>query len=283
MFRIGEFSSLTQVSVKTLRWYDEIGLLKPALVDAESGYRYYLARQISRLAQILILKNLGFSLEQIGIMLDGDIQVGQIRDMLQSRRNQLVGQLQAEQEKLNMVEAWLWQIENEGGDSMSRYEVLIKRVEPITVYSRRQVLANEDMAVKLLESVWNDVMAANVRKIGPSITIYHHSEYKEQDIDMEAAIPVASGCGLKTNELPPIEKAACLVYYGNHEGLNSAYSALARWIEENGYLLNGFCRTLFLTCGEQEDDPDKYVTEIQAPVISRVQGFSCAASKSEDA
>lgn len=86
MFRIGEFSSLTQVSVKNLRWYDEIGLLKPALVDAETGYRYYLARQISRLAKILILKNLGFSLEQIGIMLDGDIQAGQIRDMLQSYR-----------------------------------------------------------------------------------------------------------------------------------------------------------------------------------------------------
>lgn len=281
MFKIGEFSNLTQVSVKTLRWYDEIGLLKPTLVDNETGYRYYSARQISQLTRILILKNLGFSLEQIGVMLDGDIQTGQIRDMLQSRRSQLIGRLEAEQERLNMVESWLWQIENEGGDSMSRYDVLVKRVEPITVYSKRRIIPNETMGPQLLESVWNDVMAANVRKIGPSISIYHECEYKEHDIDLEAAIPVAPDCGLETNELPAIEKAACLVYYGSHDGLNIAYGALARWIEENGYQLNGPTRTLFLTCGEHVDDPDKYVTEIQAPVTGGAQGFNCAAYRTK--
>lgn len=282
MFKIGDFSRLTQVSVKTLRWYDEMGLLKPARVDADSGYRYYSARQISRLARILILKNLGFSLGQVGVMLDGDIRTSQIRDMLQSRRNQLVGQLQLEREKLTMVEAWLRQIENEGGGYMTQYEILIKKVDPITVYSNRRIIPTEDMGAQLVESVWNDIMSANVRKIGPSITIYHHSEYKEKDIDIEAAIPVAPSCGLKTSELPAIEKAACLVYYGRHEGLSSAYSALAHWIEDNGYWMNGHCRTLFLTCGEHEEDPDKYVTEIQIPVASRIEGFNCASFKLRD-
>ncbi|MGE5417467.1 MAG: MerR family transcriptional regulator [Acidobacteriota bacterium] len=269
MFKIGEFSSLTQVSVKTLRWYDEIGLLKPTLIDGDNGYRYYSARQISQLARILIMKNLGFSLEQIRVMLDGDIQAGQIRDMLESRRSQLVDHMQAEQERLNMVESWLRQIENEGDDSVSRYEVLIKRAEPITVYSKRKILETEDMAIQLLESVWNDVLTVNARKIGPSITIYHQTEYKEKDIDFEAAIPVAADCGLETKELPAIEKVASLLHYGSHQGLHEAHSALARWIEDNGYRLNGSTRTLFLTCGEHVDDPDKYVTEIQAPVISR--------------
>ncbi|MGE5403435.1 MAG: MerR family transcriptional regulator [Candidatus Saccharibacteria bacterium] len=279
MFKIGEFSSLTQVSVKTLRWYDEIGLLRPALVDPDSGYRYYSARQISQLARILILKNLGFSLEQIGVMLAGDIQAVQIRDMLHSRRGQLVEQMQAEQEKLNMVEAWLRQIESEGDGFVTQYEVLIKSVEPITVYAKRSMLATEDMALPLLESVWNDVMAANIRKYGPSITVYHQSEYKEKDIDFEAAIQVPPDCGLATKELPAIEKVASLLHYGSHEGLNNAYSALARWIEDNGYVLNGSTRTLFLTCGEHVDDPDKYVTEIQAPIISTGQGFICSAAK----
>lgn len=281
MFKIGEFSSLTQVSVKTLRWYDEMGLLKPSRVDASSGYRYYSARQISQLARILALKNLGFSLEQVKVMLDGDIQAVQIRDMLQSRRSQLVGQLQQEQEKLTMVEVWLKQIENEGGDPMSQYEILIKKVEPITVYSKRQIVPAEEMVVQLLESVWNDIMAANVRKVGPSITIYHQTEYKERDMDVEAAIPVAAGCQLETNELPAIDKAACLIYYGSHEGLGSAYGALAGWIEENGYRMEGFCRTLFLTCAETEEDPGKFVTEIQVPVASRMEGFKCEAAGSK--
>ncbi len=283
MFKIGDFSSLTQVSVKTLRWYDEMGILKPYRVDANSGYRYYSAGQISRLARIRALKNLGFSLEQVKVMLDGNIQAVQIRDMLESRRSQLVGQLQQEQEKLTLVEVWLQQIENEGGDPMSQYEILIKKVEPLTVYSKRQIVPTEDMVIQLLESVWNDIAAANVRKVGPSITIYHQVEYKERDLDVEAAMPIAAGCGLETSELPPIEKAAALVYYGSHDGLPAAYGALARWIEENNYRMEGFCRTLFLTCAETEEDPGKFVTEIQVPVVSRSEAFPCAAAVSPKA
>lgn len=278
MFKIGEFSGLTQVSVKTLRWYDELGLLKPARVDVSTGYRYYSARQISRLARILVLKNLGFSLEQVRVMLDGGIQAAQMREMLQARRQQLVGRLQQEQEKLNLVDVWLRKIENEGGDPMSRYDILIKNVEPVTVYSKRRIVPSEDRVLELLESVWNDIMAANIRKTGPSMTIYHQNEYKERDLDVEAAMPVPSGCGLETSQLPAIEKAACLVYYGSHEGLGAAYSALAGWIEDNGYGIEGFCRTLFLTCAETEEDPNKFVTEIQVPVNSRRNGFPCAES-----
>ncbi len=133
---------------------------------------------------------------------------------------------------------------------------MIKRVKPLTVYSKRRILPSQDIDVPLLESAWNDIMATNVHKIGPSMTIYHQSEYKERNIDMEAAIPVAPDCGLETCELPAaIEKAACLVYYGSYEGLNSAYNDLARWIEDNRCWMNGRCRTLFLTCGEHGEDP----------------------------
>lgn len=277
MFKIGEFSNLTRISVKTLRWYDEIGLLKPARVDPETGYRYYLARQIGELTRILLLKNLGFSLNQVRVMLDGNISGLQIRSMLEARRSQLVDQLQKEQERLSMVENWLQQTRNEGGELMSQSDILIKQVDPVTVYSKRQIVPEESQAILLLESVWNDLAAANARKIGPSITVYHQLEYREHDLDIEAAIPVAPGCGLKTTELPAIEKAASIVYYGSHDGLNTAYAALAQWIEENGYQMSGYCRTLFLTCGEQEEDPDKYVTEIQLPVTLRSRTFPCAA------
>ncbi|HET8841442.1 MAG TPA: MerR family transcriptional regulator, partial [Ktedonobacteraceae bacterium] len=73
MIRIGEFSKLVQISVPTLRYYDQVGLLKPIEVDRSSGYRYYSASQLPRLHRILALKGLGFSLEQIAIVLDAGL------------------------------------------------------------------------------------------------------------------------------------------------------------------------------------------------------------------
>src|SRR5438105_476120 len=85
MFRIGEFARLTQVTVKALRYYDEVGLLRPAAVDEETGYRYYSLEQVPRLNRILALKELGLSLEQIGLVLREAISLSQLRAMLQDK------------------------------------------------------------------------------------------------------------------------------------------------------------------------------------------------------
>jgi DNA-binding transcriptional MerR regulator len=86
MLKIGDFSSLAQVSIKTLRYYDERGLLSPAHVDPETGYRYYSASQLSRLHHILALKDFGFSLEQIATCLEEKVTAEQMRGMLVLRR-----------------------------------------------------------------------------------------------------------------------------------------------------------------------------------------------------
>jgi DNA-binding transcriptional MerR regulator len=93
MFRIGEFSRFSRVSVKMLRHYDELGLLPPARVDAQTNYRYYSADQLPRLHRIVALKDLGFSLEQIGVMLDGDPSTEQLTGMLKLRRAELQKQV----------------------------------------------------------------------------------------------------------------------------------------------------------------------------------------------
>jgi len=89
MFKIGEFSKLSQVTVKTLRYYDEIGLLKPAKVDRFTSYRYYSADQLPRLNRILALKDLGLSLAQVAQLLDGDLPPAQIRGMLRLKQAEL--------------------------------------------------------------------------------------------------------------------------------------------------------------------------------------------------
>src|SRR5215468_523952 len=107
MFRIGDFSKLSQVSVKALRFYDEVALLKPTYVDRDTGYRYYSATLLPRLNRILAFKELGFSLDEIIHLLEGDLPVDRVRESLQNRRAELERRIEREQTQLAEVDAWL--------------------------------------------------------------------------------------------------------------------------------------------------------------------------------
>src|SRR5262249_2220196 len=139
MFRIGDFSRLSQVSVKALRFYDEVGLLKPTYVDRDTGYRYYSATLLSRLNRILALKELGFSLEEIRQLVEGDLPVDRVRESLQNRRAELARRIERERAQLIEVEAWLAQIDQAG--RVPDYEVTIKRVAPRPVAPVRDPLS----------------------------------------------------------------------------------------------------------------------------------------------
>jgi len=137
MFKIGDFSRLSQVPVKTLRYYDEIGLLKPAEVDRFTSYRYYSADQLPRLNRILTLKDLGLSLAQVGELLDGDLPAEQIRGMLRLKQAEAHQKVEDEQTRLARVEWRLREIEQEG--VMSTQEVVLKKVAAMTVASLRSL------------------------------------------------------------------------------------------------------------------------------------------------
>ena len=113
MLKIGDFSRLSQVSVKTLRYYDEVALLKPTQVDEVSGYRYYSVAQLRQLHRILALRDLGFSLDQIGYVLEADLSIEELRGMLRLRRAEQQQRLLKEQERLDRVEALIQLIHQE--------------------------------------------------------------------------------------------------------------------------------------------------------------------------
>jgi len=125
MLKIGEFAHLGQVTVRTLQYYDEIGLLRPAHVDPWTGYRYYSRDQLSRLHHILTLKDLGLSLEQIGPLLDDDLPPAEVRGMLRLKEAELADQRQEVETQLVRVQAWLGEVEKE--TAMSEYaQVVLK-------------------------------------------------------------------------------------------------------------------------------------------------------------
>src|SRR5689334_320401 len=124
MFSIGDFARLGRVSVRMLRHYDAIGVLRPAAVDPSSGYRFYRADQLRRLNRIVALKDLGFTLEQVSSILDEKLSVEELRGMLRLRRAQLAEQMAADAARLAGVEARLRTIETEG--YMNTEDVVLK-------------------------------------------------------------------------------------------------------------------------------------------------------------
>src|SRR5262245_2107551 len=140
MFRIGDFSKLTRVSIKMLRHYDDIGLLKPIRVDLASNYRYYSADQLPRLNRIIALKDLGFSLEQIGMLLDERLSPEEIRGMRKLRRSETAERVPVEQLRLAQIESRLRTIAHD--EQHSIYDVVARAGGPQLMATIRQVVAS---------------------------------------------------------------------------------------------------------------------------------------------
>lgn len=272
MFKIGEFSKLSRVPVKTLRYYHEIGLLEPARIDDFTGYRYYTAVQLTRLNHILALKDLGFSLEQIGQMVPDAASADalspeQMRGLLRLKRAEVRQQIEVEQARLARLESRLKQIEKES--KMPDYEVVIKQVDKMKIAGVRDVVASYSSVGPLYGELFAALGQHGVTPAGPMMAIYYDEEYKESDVDVEAAVPIAGGSLPKgrvvIRELPGTAVAS-LVRPGPYDDFTPAYQALMGWIEANGYQIIGPNREIYLRGPEPGVDPAEYVTEIQFPV-----------------
>jgi effector-binding domain-containing protein len=267
MLKIGDFSKLSRVSVKTLRYYDEMGLINPVHVDAFTGYRYYSASQLPRLNRILALKDLGFSLEQIARILDEGLSLEQLRGMLRLKRAEIQQRVDEEQERLARVEARLSQIEMEA--AMSNYDVVLKCVEPVRVASLRDIIPSYSQQSHLWGELGAYLGQRHVHPAGPCLTLYHDEGYKEKDVDVEVCEPVKANLPasdrVKVYELPGVPMMACVVHQGSFANVNEAYEALIRWAEHSGYHIVGPAREVYLREPQKQDDPDA-VTEVQFPV-----------------
>jgi DNA-binding transcriptional MerR regulator/predicted transcriptional regulator YdeE len=280
MIKIGEFSKLVQVPVPTLRYYDQVGLLKPVEVDRFTGYRYYSASQLPRLHRILALKGLGFSLDQIAALLAEGLSPEQMRGMLRLRQAQISQQLIEVQHQLLEVEMRLHQIEREA--HLSPYDVIVKRVEPLLVASIRAILPDHSASGSLFGEVYealgpyvSEALGPNPEEGGQTLVLWYDTEFKERDVDGAAAFMlrcrVPESGRMHVHELPAATMAAT-IHHGSYNTIGDAHEAILRWIESNGYRIVGPDRELNLyhTMPIRLDDPS-YVTEIQYPVEKEQQ------------
>jgi DNA-binding transcriptional MerR regulator len=269
VLKIGEFARVGQVSIATLRHYDQCGLLKPNALDPDTGYRYYSLDQLPRLNRILALKELGFPLEQIAHLLEVDLSLEQLQGMFKLKQVQTQHVIDIEQARLTHIAARLRQIEQEG--IMPVYEVLLKQVDPLLVASVREIIPMGDDLRRLYGKIAAYLDQQRVQYALPDILLLH-SRYKLRDdrleIDVEAAIPLSTA--LEGNEHITIQTLpGGLMAYTIHTGadlfLGQAYAALYCWMKDSGYQLISPPRLVYLQRGEHLD-PNQYVTEVQFPV-----------------
>lgn len=201
MFNIGDFARHGRVSVRMLRHYDAIGLLRPASVDRASGYRWYQARQLSRLNRIVALKDLGFTLQQVQSILDDKVSVEELRGMLRLRQADLQSQIATDTARLAQVEARLQIIEREG--AMPTDDVQIKRVPAVRVAELTGSAASFEpesigpVIQPLYDELCGRLDRAGLTPTGPAIAYYEDSPDGD-GVLVHAAMPVDADTGTTT-------------------------------------------------------------------------------------
>jgi DNA-binding transcriptional MerR regulator/effector-binding domain-containing protein len=271
MFSIGEFARLGAVSIRTLRHYDEIGLLPPAKVDPQTGYRGYTAEQLRRLNRIVALKELGLSLAQARQLLDG-ISLEELRGMLLLRRAQLEQEVEEHKAKLSGVEARLRYIAREG--AMPADDIVVKKIPAMGVVAitRPAPAFGPENIVPVVNASREQFDQLEIRSLvkeaGPFMLFYEHDH--GNDVTVYLALPVAEPpAGLPAPArymvLPEIEAAATVRNGPAASIFPMVYHDLISWAGEHGYEAHGPGREIWIHEIEDVADVDQQVFEIQLP------------------
>lgn len=267
--KIGEFSRLMQTTVKTLRHYEQIGLLLPDEVDEATGYRYYRMEQMQRLNAIKDLKSLGFSLDEIKDIYDDDTHTPSL-EILEAKIDDCRRQLR-ELEQRRLLLAVL-------ADSRKQLLIMekfsIQSLPEIIVASHREVVENYDAIGAMCVNVIGPEMQRLDCKCPPPgycFTIEHDKEYKPKDIDIEYCEQVEEAgedsAIITFKRFPAVPTALCMKHVGPYDRFYQSYVELFKYAEEQGYQIAGAPRTCYIDGCWNQEDPEKWLSLIQLPVI----------------
>ncbi len=295
MYTIGQFAKLGQVSLKLLRFYDRIGLLEPAHIHPENGYRYYTLDQLSRLNRIIALKNLGLSLNEVRDFLEDDLSIDELRGMLKFKQAQLRQQIEREQQRLREVETRLYQLEL--ADPLHTYDIALKPSPILRGVSRRKRIATGEEIQPLFDELRQTLRALKV-SAGMFMGLFHLHDFVEESCQSDVVFSLCDGRKIQCHQLPgssaaefeavctldsipvqfpeeirelPSETIASLVYRGSFAARHFGYLAFSHWATQSGYCVCGAVREVYLRVHDTPYHSDNLL-EIQVPVQKIVLG-----------
>lgn len=262
MFKIGEFSKLSMLTVKALRFYEKEGLLIPARVDEWSGYRFYEASQLETAATIKALRQLDFSVEEIKAHLSGV----PLQDALRAKKEEQIRRQADISARISIINYLM-------EESEMKYQAVVKEIDECIVYSEERVLERySDVSMLVLGS------ATECRRLNPDIECtkpdygfceYLDGEHKETDMRVrysQAVTKVGVGNERIQFRVLPATKAICIYHKGAYDRLGEAYAYIYRYAAENGYQVAGFHRECYIDGIWNKENVEDWLTEIQLPV-----------------
>jgi len=266
MYGIGTVARLAQVSVRALRYYDELGLLRPVWVDPDTGYRWYAADQLHRLHRIIALRDLGVRLADMVALLDEPVSLEELRGILRLRQAEARDRMAAEADRLARVEARLQQLQEE---NVTDYDIITKKVEAVWVAAASEDVVDPGQIGFAEQRLWPRLDKALAdseveQAPGPAYAVDEDSGNPEAPVRVSCAVPVPEGAvidrdGVTTRELPALELAAATVVRGD-PNYPEAFDALISWADSTGHKRGGQGREVYLDC----DGPrDTWVVELQ--------------------
>lgn len=270
MLKIGDFSKLSRISIRMLRFYDENEVLKPARID-ENGYRYYDSKQLYWAYQIKFLKEIGFGTAGIKEVLEHYHDSDDLKRFFQARLCDLKEEKKELDNKISRLEKADELLKKE--DMLMKYVVELKEVPGVDVIALRGIIPSyerEDLLWKGLCSEIEERQLLNLGFSNEGARAYFFDEgYKESDVDMEIC-QVVRKKGTDTDRLKfkhlPIQTCACVTFKGGYHQISEVSSSIGKWINEQGYKLDGanFCiyHIGYGTCKHE----DEFVTEVCYPI-----------------
>ena len=268
MLKIGEFSKLSRISIRMLRYYDEMGLLVPETIDPFTGYRYYSEAQLFTAGRINALKDMGFKLcgtaELLGCWED--------REALERHllAQQEAARLQAEEaaRRLRLLDTALERLRK---DEPMKYDVTVKTIPERQVASVRQIIPSYDMEGSLWEIFLKETAHMHIQDGDPVLcsATFYDGEYKESDVDVEiqktvrGAYPDTEHVKFKT--MPAVEVASA-VCRGSYEQIGEATAAVVSWVEASGWAFDGPAFFIYHVSPHETNNPEEFVTELCYPV-----------------
>ena len=266
--KIGEFSRLMQVTVKTLRHYESKGLLIPGEVDEWTGYRYYNLEQMQRLTEIKDLQKLGFSLEEIRDLLEDSRHapsLEQLDSKIQDTEKQLSALKERHRRLLN------WRDSRQQIIKMEQFRII--SLPEIIVASHREVIPSYEAIGEMCCNVIGPELQRLGCKCPPPgycFTVEHNEEYTPTNIDIEYCEQVeekgqdSSIVQFKT--LPAVPTAICMKHYGPYDCFYESYTELFKYVEEQGYRIAGKPRCSYVDGIWNQENPELWLSIIQVPV-----------------
>jgi DNA-binding transcriptional MerR regulator len=269
LFSIGEFSQITGLSVKTLRFYDEKDLLKPAQVDETTSYRYYNAASVDRARMIALLREMQFSLRDIGAILNDCEDQSDLLAYLERQRRTIEQRIRADRATSKKLERMI--AEEREADRIARrgeFAIEEKKLEPILVAGIRMNGRYADCGAGFSR------IAREMGKYlgGKPLCLYYDGEYREEDADFEPCIPLRREAsitdGLSVRTLPAIH-CLTLVHQGPYRQLGRSYRRILTEAKRRGISLSVPTREVYIKGPGMifKGNPDRYLTEIQLPIV----------------